>query len=53
MNKYVQKLKREQICTKIKACMKINKISILTENMQTKQNTIIRKKTKLNPQGPQ
>ena len=34
----------EHICTKIKACKKINKTSLLTENTQTKQNTIIRQK---------
>jgi hypothetical protein len=37
----------EHICTKIKACKKINKISLLTENTQTKQNTIIRQKQSL------
>ena len=37
----------EQICTEIKVCMKINKISILTENMQTKQNIIIKQKQSL------
>ena len=37
----------EHICTEIKACKKINKISLLTENKQTKQNTIIRQKQSL------
>jgi hypothetical protein len=37
----------EHICTEIKACKKINKISLLTENTQTKQNTIIRQKQSL------
>ena len=32
---------------KLKACKKINKISLLTENTQTKQNTIIRQKQSL------
>jgi len=35
------------ICTEIKACKKINKISLLTENTQTKQNTIIKQKQSL------
>jgi len=37
----------EHIYIEIKACKKINKISLLTENMQTKQNTIIRQKQSL------
>jgi len=37
----------EHICTEIKACKKINKISLLTENTQIKQNTIIRQKQSL------
>jgi len=37
----------EHICTKIKVCKKINKISLLTENTQIKQNTIIRQKQSL------
>ena len=35
----------KHICTEIKACK--NKISLLTENTQTKQNTIIRQKQSL------
>jgi hypothetical protein len=37
----------ENIYLEIKSCKKINKISLLTENMQTKQNTIIRQKKSL------
>jgi hypothetical protein len=37
----------EHICTKIKACKKINKISLLTENTQTEQNINIRQKQSL------
>jgi len=37
----------EHICTEIKACKKINKISLLTENTQNKQNTMIRQKQSL------